>query len=348
MCSHLKVRGAESCEEEGKGIMKRITHALLMVAGATVMATSAAAQKWPQRHISLIVPFAAGGGTDAFARPLAAQLDQQLGVRVLIDNRAGAGGNLGAAQAAKAEPDGHTFFIGATHHVIARWVYPKLAYDLEKDFVPVGMISQVPHVVVVHPQRVTSNTLAELIAYAKSNPGRLNYASAGVGTAHHMAGELFKHLTGTNIIHVPYRGAGPAMQDLVAGQVDMAFDGLGSSAAQITGGTIKPLALAAPRRVAALPDLPTAAEAGVPGFDVSTFYAIWAPAGTPQPIVDRMIAEVRAAFETPSIKEAWARQGSDIPTLMGRDFGAYVSSEIARWGNLVKEAGIKIEEAPAR
>jgi tripartite-type tricarboxylate transporter receptor subunit TctC len=246
-----------------------------------VSAGPVTAQKWPQRHISLIVPFAAGGGTDAFARPLAQELDKQLGVRVLVDNRAGAGGNTGAAAAAKSTPDGYTFFIGATHHVIAPSMYQRLAYDLEKDFVPIGMLSQVPHVVVVNPKRVTADSLSDLVARAKANPGTLNYASAGAGTAHHLAGELFKHLTGTNIVHVPYRGAGPAMQDLIAGQVDMAFDGLGSSAAQISGGLIKALAVAAPGRVKAFPDIPTAAEAGVPGFEVSTFYALWAPKGTP-------------------------------------------------------------------
>jgi tripartite-type tricarboxylate transporter receptor subunit TctC len=160
-----------------------------------------------------------------------------------------------------------------------------------------------------------------------------------------MAGELFKHLTKTNIVHVPYRGAGPAMQDLIAGQVDMAFDGLGSSAAQISGGQIRALALAAPRRVGAFPDIPTAAEAGVPGFEVSTFYALWAPKGTPADIVDRMIAEVRKAFEVPAIKDAWARQGSEIPTLAGPEFGTFVNAEIGRWAALVKEAGIKMEEA---
>jgi tripartite-type tricarboxylate transporter receptor subunit TctC len=321
---------------------------LLALAVLALAATPARAQNWPQRAVSLIVPFAAGGGTDAFARPLAQQLDQQLGVRVIIDNRAGAGGNTGAAAAAKAEPDGYTFFVGATHHVIAPAMYPKLSYDLQKDFVPIGMVSQVPHVVVVHPQRVTAKTLAELVALAKANPGKLNYGSAGAGTAHPLAGELFKLLTGTNIVHVPYRGAGPAMQDLVAGQIDMAFDGLGSSAAQIAGGQIRALAVAAPTRVEAFSDIPTAAEAGVPGYEVSTFYALWAPKGTPPAIVDRMTKELQTALQSPGIRDAWARQGSEIPTLTGADFGAFVSSEIARWGKVVKDAGVKLEDAPAR
>jgi tripartite-type tricarboxylate transporter receptor subunit TctC len=318
---------------------------LAALAAAACAALPAFAQSnWPTRPISLIVPFAAGGGTDAFARPLAQQLDNQLKMRVIIDNRAGAGGNTGAAAAAKAEPDGYTFFVGATHHVIAPAVYPTLPYSLERDFVPIGMVSQVPHVVVVHPTKVTAKTLQELVANAKANPGKMNYGSAGAGTAHHLAGELFKLQTGTNIVHVPYRGAGPAMQDLVAGQIDMAFDGLGSSAAQIQGGQIRALAVAAPKRVKAFPDLPTAAEAGAPGYEVSTFYALWAPKNTPPEIVERMKRELRTALEAPAIKEAWERQGSEIPTLMGAEFGGFVSGEIARWNKVVKDAGVKLEQ----
>ncbi len=318
--------------------------ARLAALSLAALALPAAAQTWPQRPITFIVPFAAGGGTDAFARPLAAQLDTQLGTRVLIENRAGAGGTVGAAAAARANPDGYTFFVGATHHVIAPALYPKLSYDIERDLVPVAVISQVPHVVVVNPTKVKAQTLPELVAFAKANPGKLNYASAGAGTAHHLAGEMFKLLTGTNIVHVAYRGAGPAMQDVIAGQVDMAFDGLGSSAAHISGGLIRALAVAGDKRVAALPDVPTAAEAGVPGYEVATFYALWAPKGTPPEIVERMTAEVRKAMEAPAIKEAWARQGSDVPNLTGAAFGRFVSAEVARWNKVVKDAGIKLEQ----
>jgi tripartite-type tricarboxylate transporter receptor subunit TctC len=320
--------------------------ALCLVALATLgILTSPAAsqQAWPQRAITLIVPFAAGGGTDAFARPLAQQLDTQLGVRVLIENRAGAGGNTGASAAAKATPDGYTFFVGATHHVIAPSVYPRLSYDLEKDFVPVGLIARVPHVVVVAPAKVEAKTLSEFIAQAKAAPGKFNYASAGAGTAHHLAGELFKLLTGTNLVHVPYRGAGPAMQDLVAGQIDMAFDGLGSSAAQITGGQIRALAVAAPQRVKAFPDIPTATEAGAPGYEVSTWYALWAPKDTPPPIVERLTKELQTALAAPGIQDAWTRQGSEIPTLTGTEFGRFVRSEIDRWAKVAKDANVKVE-----
>lgn len=324
-------------------IARRIgTVALSLVAVAT-LASAAQAQDWPQRPITFVVPFAAGGGTDAFARPLAAELDKQLGQRVLIENRSGAGGTAGAAIAAKAPPDGYTFFVGATHHAIAPAVYPKLTYDLEKDFVPIAMIARPPHVVVVNPKNMSAKTLDELIAQARANPDKINYASAGNGTAHHLAGELFKILTNTKIRHVPYRGAGPAMQDLVAGHVDIAFDGLGTSAPQLKDGQIRALAVAAPQRVAAFPDVPTAAEAGLKGYEVSTWYALWAPKGTPAPIVERMIKEVQIALKQPSIHDAWGRNGSDVPDVTGEAFGKFVSAEVARWGKVVKDAGVKLE-----
>ena len=315
----------------------------LTLAVLALAAGPALGQAWPQRTIMLIVPFAAGGGTDAFARPLAQQLDTQLGVRVLVENRPGAGGTAGAAAAAKAAPDGYTLFVGATHHAIAPAIYPKLSYNLEKDFVPIGMIARPPHVVVVNPQKVPAKTLAELIAEAQANPDKMTYGHAGLGTTHHMAGELFKLLTKTTIRQVPYRGAGPAMTDLVAGQVDMMFDGLGSSSSQIGGGTIRALAVAAPERVKGFPDIPTAAEAGLPGYDVATWYALWAPKGTPPEIVERMTKELQTALKTPLIKELWERNGSDVPDMTGAKFGEFVSSEVARWGKVVQEAGVKIE-----
>lgn len=314
--------------------------ALAVVAGGTL---SVSAQSWPQRPVNLIVPFPAGGGTDAFARPLAAQLEIQMKQRFLVDNRGGAGGTIGASAAAKAEPNGYTFLIGAAHHTIAPSLYPKLDYDIEKDFIPVAVIAMPPQVIVVNPAKVQAKTLAEFIAYAKANPGKINYASAGIGTTHQTAGELFKILTGTNLNHVPYRGAGPAMQDLVAGHVDAMFDGLGSSANQIQSGALRALAVASSARSPAIPDVPTAAEAGLKGFEVSTWYAVFAPKGTPEPIVDQLTAEIRKAFDADPIKEAWKKNGSPIPTLAGAEFGKFVSSEVARWGKVVRDAGIKIE-----
>lgn len=302
------------------------------------------AQAWPDRSITIIVPFPAGGGTDAFARPLAAQLTKQLGKQIVIDNRGGAGGTLGAGLAARATPDGYNFFIGGAHHAIAPSMYPKLDYDIVKDFVPVTVIAQPPQVVVVNASRTSAKTLQELIAEAKAKPGKMSYASAGNGTSHHLAGELFKIMTKTEIAHVPYRGAGPAMQDLVGGQaVEMMFDGLGSSAAQIKAGRIKALAVAASKRSPAFPDVPTAAEAGLAGYEVSTWYAMWAPKGTPAPIVERMYKEVQAALQSPELKEIWLNNGSDVPSMTSAQFATFLDAEIKRWAEVVKQSGAKLD-----
>jgi tripartite-type tricarboxylate transporter receptor subunit TctC len=205
------------------------------------------------------------------------------------------------------------------------------------------MIARPPHVVVVHPGKVAATTLAELIAHARANPDKINYASAGGGTTHHLAGELFKLLTNTRINHIPYRGAGPLMQDLLAGHVDMAFDGLGTSASQISEGRVRALAVAASSRVPAFPNLPTAAEAGVPGYEVATWYALWAPKNTPAAIVTRMTKELQTALQGSAIKDAWGRNGSDVPEMTGADFGAFVTAEVARWAKVVQDAGVKVE-----
>jgi tripartite-type tricarboxylate transporter receptor subunit TctC len=319
------------------------TTLLAVLAGVSIVANSALAQSWPEKPITFIVPFAAGGGTDAFARPLAAQLDTQFGKRVLIENRAGAGGNVGASAASKAAPDGYTFFMGAAHHAIAPSLYPSLDYDIEKDFIAVALIARPPQVIVVNPDKVAAKTLAEFIAYAKANPGQLNYGSAGAGTTHHLAGELFKILSKTNLQHVPYRGAGPAMQDLIAGHVPVVFDGMGSSAAPIRAGQLRALAVASPKRVAAFPDLPTAAEAGLADYEVATWYGLFAPKNTPPAIVERMVKELRQAMQTAPIKEAWERNGSDVPDVTGPAFATMVSAEVARWRKVVNEAGVKLE-----
>jgi tripartite-type tricarboxylate transporter receptor subunit TctC len=314
-----------------------------LLAVVSAMAGQAQAQSWPEKPITFIVPFAAGGGTDAFARPLAAQLDTQLGKRVLIENRAGAGGTVGASAAAKAAPDGYTFFVGAAHHAIAPSLYPSLDYNIEKDFIAVALIARPPQVVVVNPDKVAAKTLAEFITYAKANPGKLNYGSAGAGTTHHLAGELFKILTKTNIQHVPYRGAGPAMQDLIAGHVPVVFDGLGSSAGPVRAGQLRALAVAAPKRVPAFPDLPTAAEAGLAGYEVSTWYGLFAPKNTPPAIVEQMVKELQKAMQTPAIKEAWERNGSDVPDVAGPAFAKMVSAEVERWRKVVTEANVKLD-----
>ncbi|KDP83270.1 ABC transporter substrate-binding protein [Cupriavidus sp. SK-3] len=312
-------------------------------AGLGAVAPVAQADTWPSRPITVIVPFPAGGGTDAFARPLTAQLSKQLGKQFVIDNRGGAGGTVGASIASKAAPDGYTVFIGGAHHAIAPSFYKKLDYDIEKDFIPVTVIAQPPQVIVVNPAKVSANTLGELIDYAKKNPGKLNYASAGNGSSHHLAGELFKLQTKTFITHIPYKGAGPALSDLIAGQVDMDFDGLGSSAQHIRAGRIKPLAVASTKRSAAFPNVPTAAEAGVPNYEVSTWYAMWVPKGTPKDIVDKLYTEVEKALNTPEMKQIWLANGSDTPAYTQEQFAQFQRAEIKRWAQVVQLSGAKID-----
>ncbi|MCC6870339.1 MAG: tripartite tricarboxylate transporter substrate binding protein [Burkholderiales bacterium] len=307
-----------------------------------VAAGTAAAQSWPVKPIRTINPFPAGGGTDTFARPWAAKLTQLLGQQVLIENMGGAGGTVGAARAAKEAPDGYTWFIGAIHHTIADSLYTKLPYSLERDFAPVTVLAMVPNVVVIHPKH-DFKTLQELLDYAKANPGKLNFGSAGSGTSHHMIGELFKQTANVDLTHVPYKGAGPLMQDLLAGQVDMAFDGMGTSATQIKAGKLRPLAVTSATRNRVIPDVPTMREAGV-DFAISlTWYALWGIKGTPQPIIDRMYAETVKVLQMPDIKDIWASQGADVGGMPPAEFGAFVHSEIVKWAKVVKTAGIKVD-----
>ncbi len=298
---------------------------------------------WPSKPITIIVPFPAGGGTDAFARPLSAHLTKQMGKQIVIDNRGGAGGTLGAGIAAKAAPDGYTFFMGGAHHAIAPTMYQKLDYDIEKSFIPVMLLATPPQVVVINAQKIPVTDLKGLIEYAKKNPAKLNYGSAGNGSSHHLAGELFKMQTKTFITHIPYRGAGPALSDLIAGQVEMMFDGLGSSSQHIKAGKIKALAVAATKRSPAFPDVPTAAEAGVPGYVVSTWYGLWAPKGTPKEVVDKMTAEVTKALNSPELKNAWLNNGSETPNLTGEAYGKFVTAEIKRWADVAKASGAKMD-----
>ena len=310
---------------------------------AVLLPLSAQAQAWPNKPVTLVVPFPPGGGTDAFARPLAAQLTRQIGRQVIIDNRGGAGGTVGASFAAKAAPDGYTFFIGAVHHAIAPSFYPKLDYDIERDLIPMTTIANPPQVIVVSPSRVKAANFGEFVSFVRANPGKLNFGSAGNGTSHHLAGELFKQMSKSFIVHIPYRGAGPALQDLIAGNVDMMFDGLGSSATHIRSGRIKALAVAAPKRVPAFPDVPTAAEAGLPGYEVSTWYGIWAVKGTPKEVVDRMYDEVVKAINTPELREIWANNGSEIALMKQADFARFLNSEIKRWAQVTKASGARLD-----
>ena len=321
----------------------RRTALCLAAAGLAAVSMAGHAQStWPSKPVTLIVPFPAGGGTDAFARPLSAQFAKQTGKQLVIDNRGGAGGTLGASIASRAAPDGYTLFMGAVHHAIAPSVYPKLDYDIEKDFVPIALVANVPQVLVVNPKNIPGD-FKTFMAQVKANPGKLNYGSAGAGTSHHLAGELFKQQTKTFITHIPYKGAGPALQDLMAGNVDMVFDGLGSSAGHIKGGRIKALMVSGNKRNPAFPDVPHAAELGLPEYTVTTWYGIWAPKGTPADVQARVVEELRRAGAAEELKVAWAANGAEFPNLVQQQFGSFVSSEIKRWAAVVKAGDIKID-----
>ena len=329
-----------------RNVLAPILFSLLGVAGAmylALMGSPAQAQSaWPSKPVTLVVPFPAGGGTDAFARPLSAQFSKLTGKQLIIDNRGGAGGTLGASIAAKAAPDGYTLFMGAVHHAIAPAMYPKLDYDIEKDFVPVALVANVPQVLVVNPKKVPDEFKA-FLAFIRKNPGKTNYGSAGGGTSHHLAGELFKQQTQTFITHIPYRGAGPALQDLIAGNVDMMFDGLGSSAAHIKAGRIKALMVSGNKRNPAFPDVPCAAELGLPDYTVTTWYGIWAPKGTPADIQARALEEIRRAGLSDEAKAVWANQGAEFSNMTPQQFGQFVTAEVKRWAQVVKVSGAKLD-----
>ena len=319
-------------------------HALIAASAACALPLAARAQAaWPAKPVTLIVPFPAGGGTDAFARPLATQFSKLTGKALVIDNRGGAGGTLGASVAAKAPADGYTLFMGGAHHVVAPSMYPRLDYDIEKDFVPLIQLASVPQVLVVNSKRANTGSYKEFIELIRKNPGKLDYASAGAGSVHHLAGELFKQQTKTSITHIPYRGAGPALQDLISGTLDMAFDGLGSYAGHIKGGRIKALMVAGNKRNPAIPDVPSAAEVGLPAYDVHTWYGLWAPKGTPPEVQAAAIEAFRKAAQDPEAKTVWAGQGADFPNVTGAQFGKLIHDEIRKWADVVKASGAKLE-----
>ncbi len=313
-------------------------------AGVAAFSLGSHAQSgWPAKPVTMVVPFPAGGGTDAFARPISAQFARLTGKQMVIDNRGGAGGTLGASIAAKAAPDGYTLFMGAVHHTIAPSMYPRLDYDIEKDLVPLILVASVPQVVVVNPQKLPAANFKEFLEYARKNPAKLNYGSAGAGTSHHLAGELFKQQTKTFITHIPYRGAGPALQGLIAGDVEMMFDGLGSSASHIAGGRIKALMVSGNKRNPAIPDVPSAAEMGLPEYNVTTWYGVWGPKGMPADAQARAIEEIRKACSTDEAKAVWARQGAEFTGLAGPQFGSFISAEVKKWAQVVKASGAKLD-----
>ncbi|MEP7182332.1 MAG: tripartite tricarboxylate transporter substrate binding protein [Betaproteobacteria bacterium] len=322
-------------------------NALALVAAFAVTAVAAPAHAqapaYPTKPIRLVVPFPPGGATDLLARDVGQKLTEAWGQQVIVDNRPGAGGNIGTELVAKAAPDGYTLEMGTVGtHAINASLYSKLPYDHVKDFVPVILVAGVPNVLVVNPS-VPANTVAELIAYAKANPGKLNFASSGSGTSIHLSGELFKVMAGVQMTHIPYKGSAPAVQDLIGGQVQLMFDNLPPSLPQIKAGKLRALAVTSATRAPALPDVPTIAEAGLPGFEASSWFGVLAPAGTPPAIIAKLNAEIAKWLATPEAKEKLSRQGANAAGGTPEDFAKHITVETAKWAKVVKESGAKVD-----
>ena len=309
---------------------------------ALVLPTLGAAQSYPTRTITFVVPYPPGGATDVVARVLAEKLTTSLGQAVVVENKSGAGGNLGARAAAQAKPDGYTFLIAAvTAHSISMTLTPETAgYNVEKDFEPITMIGSVPLILVVNPS-VPARTLQEFTALAKSKPNSLTVASAGNGTTQHLGSELFKLLTKTEMIHVPYKGSGPAVTDVIGGQVQATFETGPAALTQIKAGRLRAIATATKERM--IPDVPTAAEAGLPGFEVAATYGVLAPAGTPKPIVARLNAEIGKILEMPDVRAKFDQQGV-IPTFTTPEQTArHIHGEVDKWGKVIRAANVKAD-----
>jgi tripartite-type tricarboxylate transporter receptor subunit TctC len=313
-----------------------------IVAGLA-LAGPAKAQDYPSKPIRLVVPFAAGGATDVLARLVGERLTASLGQQVVVDNRPGAGGNIGSDLVARAEPDGYTILMGAVGtHAINPSLYPKMPYDPVKDFAPVTLVASVPNVLVVNPE-VPANSVQELIDLAKANPGELNFASSGNGTSIHLSGELFKAMTGTDIVHVPYKGSGPAVTDLLGGQVQMMFDNMPSSLPHVKAGKLRALGVTSAKRSPALPEVPTIAEAGVPSYDATSWFGILAPAGTSEPVVTRLQGAIVQALGEPEMRQRMADLGAEPVGDTPAEFGQFIAAEIAKWAKVVNDAGVKLE-----
>ena len=318
-------------------------HRFALGALLALVATAASAQTYPTKPIRLVVPFPPGGATDILARDVAQKLTEAWGQQVIVDNRPGAGGNIGSELVAKSAPDGYTLEMGTVGtHAINASLYAKMPYDHVKDFVPVILVAGVPNVLVVNPA-VPANSVAELIAYAKANPGKLNFASSGNGTSIHLSGELFKFMAGVQMTHVPYKGSAPALQDLIAGQVQLMFDNLPPSLPQIKAGKLRALAVTSLARAPALPDVPTMAEAGLPGYEASSWFGVLAPAGTPPAIVTKLNAEIAKWLATPEAKEKLSKQGANAAGGTPEDFAKHIAAETAKWAKVVKDSGAKID-----
>jgi tripartite-type tricarboxylate transporter receptor subunit TctC len=318
---------------------------ITLVGGAAMMfpAAARAAEPFPSRPIRLIVPYPAGGGTDIVGRVLGQKLHESLGQPVVIDNRGGAGGTLGTAMAAKAAPDGYTLVLVPTSHVINPSIYAKLPYDTEKDFAPITMVASAAILMAVNPG-VPADTMRDFVEAAKARPQTFaNYASAGAGTVFHLTAELFKQLSGLGLVHVPYRGGGPTVTALIAGEVPVAFETMLALQPHIRAGTLRALAITSPRRSTTMPEIPTTAEAGFPPLVADNSYALFAPAGTPSAILERLHAATVAALALPDVRDRLREQGAEVVGNSPAELAAYVTAEIPKWAALARQAGLKPE-----
>jgi tripartite-type tricarboxylate transporter receptor subunit TctC len=315
----------------------------LAFALALAACSGAWAQSYPAKPIRFIVPFPPGGSADILARAIGQKAGEGLGQSLVVENRPGAGTAIGAEALAKSPADGYAVMIGTvSSHAINPALNPKLTYDPVKDFTPISLVASIPFAMIVHPS-VPAKSVSEFISLAKSKPGSLNYSSAGNGTSNHLAGELLKSLAGIDIVHIPYKGSAPALNDLVAGQVSLMFDLVLTAAPHVKSGAVRGLAVTGARRSSALPELPTVAESGVPGYEVSAWFGIFAPAGVPQPVVQRLNAEFVKALQQPELRQRLASQGAEPLTSTPEEFAAYLRSEIAKWAKVVKDSGARAE-----
>ena len=309
---------------------------------ASLAAAAAQAQTWPSKPVRYVVPFPPAGATDITARIIADKISGPLGQSVVVENRPGAAGNVGSEFVAKSAPDGYTMLQVTVAQSISATLYAKLNYDLEKDLAPAAMVALVPNVMIVNPS-LPAKSVAEFIALAKAKPGKINFASSGSGTSIHMCAEMFKMLTGVDIVHVPYKGSGPALADLLGGQVDVMFDNLTSSIGHIRGGKLRALAVTTVTRYPELPDVPTMQEAGVAGYEATAWFGIMVPKGTPREIAMRINGEVNKALAQVDVKEKLAQQGALARSWTPEEFGSFIHNEIVKWAKVVKASGAKVE-----